>query len=88
VFGPADAPADEVVRSAGRRWVIEEGFAQAKGEVGWDQDEVRRWDAWHRHSTLGLLAHAALAVISASVRCDELTDREQGAVRRAMASSR
>jgi SRSO17 transposase len=26
--------------------------------VGLDQYEVRRWDAWHRHITLSLLAHA------------------------------
>ena len=38
------------------------GFEQAKGEVGLDQYEVRRWDAWHRHVTLALLAHAYLEV--------------------------
>ena len=37
-------------------------FEQAKGEVGLDQYEVRRWDAWHRHVTFALLAHAYLAV--------------------------
>lgn len=36
--------------------------AWAKGEVGLDQYEVRRWDGWHRHITLGLLAHAFLEV--------------------------
>src|SRR5688572_19860946 len=41
---------------------IEVGFEQAKGEVGLDQYEVRRWDAWHRHVTLALLAHAYLEV--------------------------
>ncbi len=48
------------------RWTVEECFAEAKGEVvGLDHyDEVRRWDAWHRHHllTLCLLAHAFLAV--------------------------
>jgi SRSO17 transposase len=62
VFGPADTPAGEMVRVAGRRWTIEEGFEQAKGEVGLDQYEVRRYDAWHRHATLALLAHAYLEV--------------------------
>jgi hypothetical protein len=62
VFGPAETPVTEMVRVAGRRWTIEEGFEQAKGEVGLDQYEVRRYDAWHRHVTLALLAHAYLEV--------------------------
>ena len=44
---------------------IEEDLEQAKDEVGLDQYEVRRWDPWHRHITLGLLAHAALQVARA-----------------------
>ena len=62
VFGPAQTPVSEMVRVAGRRWTIEEAFEQAKGEVGLDQYEVRRYDAWHRHVTLALLAHAYLEV--------------------------
>jgi SRSO17 transposase len=62
VFGPAETAVTEMVRVAGRRWTIEEGFEQAKGEVGLDQYEVRRYDAWHRHATLALLAHACLEV--------------------------
>jgi SRSO17 transposase len=62
VFGPSDTPVGELVRVAGRRWTIEEGFEQAKGEVGLDQYEVRRYNAWHRHVTLALLAHAYLEV--------------------------
>ena len=62
VFAPSGTPLDEMVRAAGSRWAIEEGFERAKGEVGLDQYEVRRWDAWHRHITLALLAHAYLEV--------------------------
>ena len=62
VFAPADTPLEEAVRAAGSRWSIEEGFERAKGEVGLDQYEVRRWQAWHRHITLALLAHAYLEV--------------------------
>ncbi len=62
VFAPAGTPLDEVVRAAGSRWAIEEGFERAKGEVGLDQYEVRGWTAWHRHITLALLAHAYLEV--------------------------
>jgi SRSO17 transposase len=60
VFAPVGTPLAEMVRAAGSRWVIEEGFERAKGEVGLDQYEVRRWDAWHRHVTFALLAHAYL----------------------------
>ena len=41
---------------------MEECFAEAKGDVGLDHYEVRRWDAWHRYITLCLLAHAFLVV--------------------------
>jgi SRSO17 transposase len=61
-FGRAETAVAELARVAGTRWVIEEGFERAKGEVGLDQYEVRRWDAWHRHITLCLLAHAFLEV--------------------------
>jgi SRSO17 transposase len=63
VYGPTETPLPEVVRVCDRRWAIEEGFAEAKGEVGLDQYEVRTWTAWHRFITLGLLAHAALVVL-------------------------
>jgi SRSO17 transposase len=62
VFGPEGTTLATVARVAGTRWAIEEGFERAKGEVGLDQYEVRRWDAWHRHVTLCLLAHAYLEV--------------------------
>jgi SRSO17 transposase len=62
VFAPAETPLEEAVRAAGSRWSIEEGFERAKSEVGLDQYEVRRWDAWHRHISLVLLAHAYLEV--------------------------
>ena len=53
----------ELVRVAGIRWAIEECFEGAKGQVGLDQYEVRRWEGWYRHITLSMLAHAYLAVI-------------------------
>ncbi len=62
VFAPAGTPLTQVVRVAGTRWMIEVGLEQAKGEVGLDHYEVRRWPGWHRHITLALLAHAFLAV--------------------------
>ena len=63
--GPARTPLRELVRVAGARWAIEESFQTAKGEVGLDQYQVRRYDAWYRHITLAMLAHAFLTVTRA-----------------------
>jgi SRSO17 transposase len=64
-YGPAATPLVGLVRVAGTRWAVEEGFEQAKGEVGLDHYEVRKWPGWYRHITLALLAHAFLAVTRA-----------------------
>jgi SRSO17 transposase len=61
-FGPASTSLVGLVRVAGTRWAIEEGFQQAKGEVGLDHYQVRKWPGWYRHITLALLAHAFLVV--------------------------
>jgi SRSO17 transposase len=63
--GPAATALPALVRVAGARWAVEEGFERAKDLVGLDQYEVRRWRAWYRHITLALLAHAYLAVTRA-----------------------
>ena len=61
---------------AGRRWTIEAGLEEAKGEVGLDHYEVRTWRGWYRHITLALLAHALLVVLRAQTR----EEQEKGAV--------
>jgi SRSO17 transposase len=63
--GPERTPLGELVRVAGARWAIEETFQTAKGQVGLDQYQVRRYDSWYRHITLAMLAHAFLTVTSA-----------------------
>ena len=65
VYGPAGTAVDRMVQVAGRRWCIEVAFEETKGLVGLDQYEVRGWTAWHRHTILALLAHAALVVARA-----------------------
>ena len=62
-FGSADTTLEGLVRVAGTRWTIEECFEEAKGQVGLDQYEVRKWEGWYRHITLAMLAHAYLAVV-------------------------
>jgi SRSO17 transposase len=64
-YGPATATLADLVRVAGARWAVEECIEAAKGEVGLDQYEVRRWGGWYRHVTLCLVAHAFLAVTRA-----------------------
>jgi SRSO17 transposase len=63
--GPERTPLRELVRVAGARWAIEETFQTAKGQVGLDQYQVRRYDSWYRHITLAMLAHAFLTVTTA-----------------------
>ena len=75
--GPAQTTLPELVRVAGSRWRIEEGYEQAKGEVGLDQYEVRTWRAWYRYITLALLAHAALVVMQEQSRAQEKKVKEQ-----------
>src|SRR5215207_789705 len=43
-------------------WRIEERFQTAKGLVGLDQHQLRRWRSWYRWATLAMLAHAFLVV--------------------------
>ena len=74
-FGPAETALEELAAVAETRWAIEECFEEAKGEVGLDQYEVRRWDGWYRHITLAMLAQAYLTVIRHQV----LEQGEKGA---------
>jgi SRSO17 transposase len=67
-YGPEGTTVEELVGVCQDRWAVEQCFAEAKGEVGLDHYEVRRWDAWHRHVTLCLLAHAFLAVVRSAAR--------------------
>jgi SRSO17 transposase len=56
----------DLVRVAGARWAIEESFQTAKNEVGLDQYQVRRYDAWYAHITLAMAAAAFLVVTRAA----------------------
>jgi SRSO17 transposase len=56
--GPPGTTDEDLIRGAGTRWAIEECFQTAKTEVGLDHYQVRRYDAWYRHITLAILAHA------------------------------
>ena len=57
---PADTPLHTFVRIGGMRWPIETIFEEAKGEVGFDQYEMRSWLGWQHHMLLVALAHRCL----------------------------
>jgi SRSO17 transposase len=61
VFAPAGTSLRTLARVAGARWRIEHSFELAKGEVGLDEYEVRRWDGWYRHMRVAMFALAYLA---------------------------
>src|SRR5919202_3063752 len=44
-YAPEETPVGELVRICQARWAVEEGFAEAKGEVGLEHYEVRKWKA-------------------------------------------
>ncbi|WP_324614641.1 IS701 family transposase [Streptomyces sp. NRRL WC-3618] len=41
-----DTTLAEMVVAAGQRWMVEESFQVAKGQVGLDEHEVRKWCSW------------------------------------------
>lgn len=61
---PLPVPVRDLVHVAGRRWTVEENFQAAKGHAGLDEHQVRRWDSWHRWTTLAMLAHAFLTILA------------------------
>jgi SRSO17 transposase len=67
-YSPRPVALRTLVTVAGQRWRIEESFQAAKGLVGLDQHQVRRWRSWHRWTTLAMLAHAFLAVATSIER--------------------
>jgi SRSO17 transposase len=53
---PLTTPLNELVRVQAQRYFIEHSFREAKGECGLADYQVRRWDAWHHHMSLVMLA--------------------------------
>ena len=72
-WSPHPVPLATLVAVAGARWKIEETFQAAKTALGLDQHQTRRWQSWHRWTTLAILAHAFLAAATAATRVDSPT---------------
>ena len=60
------------VTIAGRRWPCEETFKTGKDTLGWDQSQVRTWDAICRHTALAALAQLRHAAIRNAL-CGDIT---------------
>jgi len=63
---PGPVPLAQLVKAAGSRWKIEDGFAGGKELAALDEHQVRGWASWHRWTILALLAHTFLAVLAAT----------------------
>ncbi len=79
-YHPTCVDIADLVAVAGKRWHIEENFQAAKGHVGLDQHQVRRWDSWHRWTTLAMWAHALLTVLAATTRDTDTTTTSNGLI--------
>jgi SRSO17 transposase len=71
-FAPGSVSWQTLIRIAGTRYTVEQCIEEAKGEVGFDQYEVRHYWSWYRHMTLALMAHTWLAA-------ERLRQREKNA---------
>ncbi len=63
---PHPVPLAQLVKVAGSRWKVEDGFAAGKELAGLDEHQVRSWTSWHRWTILALLACAFLSVLAAA----------------------
>ena len=45
-----------LVLMAGGRWGVEETMSIAKGPIGWDENQFRKWDSLQHHTALTALA--------------------------------
>jgi SRSO17 transposase len=72
-YSPRPVTLGQYVRVAGWRWKVEEAFQTGKELTGLDEHQVRRWTSWHRWTTLTMLAHAFLVIVTAAQRLTETT---------------
>src|SRR5215208_3389722 len=58
-MGP-QAPLVEMLEYAHRRHWVEQYYEEAKGELGWDQFQGRRYDAFHKNAVTVMLSYSFL----------------------------
>ena len=74
---PGSVPLAELVRVAGSRWKVEEGFAGSKELAALDEHQVRTWTSWHRWTLLALLAHAFLSVTASMAAAEAASEADE-----------
>jgi SRSO17 transposase len=65
---PAYTPLTVLAEYAHRRHWVEQYHEEAKTELGWDQDQGRRWDGFHRHAITVMLSYSFLVWLEARER--------------------
>jgi SRSO17 transposase len=53
---PSETPTERLAFMQGQRYFIEHSFQDAKGQVGLDHYQTRKWRSWHHHMTLVIMA--------------------------------
>ena len=81
---PATTPLEVMAEYAHRRNWVEQFHEEAKGELGWDQFQGRRWDAFHRNAVTVMLSFSFLVWLEWQAR-DQT--RPRGRQRRAFSPS-
>ena len=71
-YAPATTSIETLAAVASGRWNIEECFREAKGEVGLDEYQVRKWRPWHRHMQLAMLGHLLLTELRRDYGDDDI----------------
>ena len=65
---PPDTPLEALAGLAHRRQAIEQFHEEAKGELGGDQYQGRRWPGFHRHAVTVMLAYSFLVWLARQQR--------------------
>jgi SRSO17 transposase len=81
---PPQTPLQVMVEYTHRRYWVEQYHEEAKGELGWDQYQGRRWDGFHRHAVTVMLSYSFLVWLEGQQR---QAQRRPGAPRGAFSPS-
>lgn len=65
---PDSTSLEKLAEYAHRRHAIEQFHEEAKGELGWDQYQGRRWRGFHRHGVTVMLAYSFLVWLEVQQR--------------------
>ena len=66
-WGLDGASLEDLVKIAHIRWTIEQCFKQMKGELGLDDFEGRKWEGWHHHMAMVIIAFCYLMSLRVGV---------------------